>query len=940
MNLKKLFSFLVFAASACFAADSVTDRIGLTKPEVGSTGWAQKVNADFTIIDSSVAVLTQPNTFTSANAFISDVSITYLNPNQCVTTDGNRKLISQACITPPGADSQVIFNQGGTISADPSMSWDVPTKQAHFGDVYAGNSSTFTVVGSSTAKSLMLTANQIAQIDISSNGVTYIRWSDGTISTSSVKSVSAGSGVSVYPATSTIQANYGVSATTITVSTITLNGSIIDGIGNEMFRYTNGSTFLTADQVIVNDGLSIYNAQPLDLMNTDESAAGVLYNPGGHNESQIVALVNDGMGINANPAYGMDLTVPNIQATTTTITEALVFADGTLLRSTATIASGTETGGGGIVSPGSFTWTNNYGLSVSTVVAGGKAGAATGYSITATGFYPLQLGNNTDMPTTDDTKIRFFEYGNITDGYFGYRHFSSVGTRVPGGLAYYNAQGNPFVMFPTKDNSDFRYGYKGVMLLSTGTLTFRDTSAGYVAFHSSPTVAGNILWTLPDRDATGCWQSDGAGNLSIGSCGSAPDLTSYAIRSEVSASTAAIATSTASLRTDVDARAVRSEVSASTAAIATSTTTLQTNIDGKMASFVWPTCSGSDKLTSAGTTPTCAADQTGAVGDNLGAGTGSYGISTSSATFAPTGTQRALTVTPAGNIDVAIDATAAGTGAGAMFDLSASTSNGVVIYNNAVRDVNGAAAFLTLISTNTNDHGFMFRIMRNTNDSAPYIREDGPAPNDEIIATSTDNAHGLGKWEPHSIANQGVNLQVNSRAWDNSTFETVAQWVPLSKTGSGLTFSAQSLANDSGVFSSSDTALVNFTGQNGRTVGITGPLNPTVGSYSFGLPSTPNNQYGLLYQANNGRSNNNNTRQWEMSQGDFQYNPASGVSISTATVTKQFFPPSGTLTALQALTTTAGQLAYCSDCTTDAVCVSTGTKNSFVRASARTTKCQ
>lgn len=37
----------------------------------------------------------------------------------------------------------------------------------------------------------------------------------------------------------------------------------------------------------------------------------------------------------------------------------------------------------------------------------------------------------------------------------------------------------------------------------------------------------------------------------------------------------------------------------------------------------------------------------------------------------------------------------------------------------------------------------------------------------------------------------------------------------------------------------------------------------------------------------------------------------------------------------------AGTMVYCSDCVTDAICVSTGAVvNSFVRVSARTTKCQ
>lgn len=49
---------------------------------------------------------------------------------------------------------------------------------------------------------------------------------------------------------------------------------------------------------------------------------------------------------------------------------------------------------------------------------------------------------------------------------------------------------------------------------------------------------------------------------------------------------------------------------------------------------------------------------------------------------------------------------------------------------------------------------------------------------------------------------------------------------------------------------------------------------------------------------------------------------------------------SWSLSQLQGLTTVAGMIDYCNNCVTDAVCVSTGTINSFVRQSARTIPCQ
>ena len=56
---------------------------------------------------------------------------------------------------------------------------------------------------------------------------------------------------------------------------------------------------------------------------------------------------------------------------------------------------------------------------------------------------------------------------------------------------------------------------------ATGVLQFRDAQASpHTLGFRSPMTASNTLWTLPDSDAVGCLTSDGAGNLSWGSCGS------------------------------------------------------------------------------------------------------------------------------------------------------------------------------------------------------------------------------------------------------------------------------------------------------------------------------------------------------------------------------------------------------------------------------------
>ena len=61
---------LCFLAACATQADSTTSRIGLTKPDIGSSLWGTKLNADMDVIDSSVACLSQTNTFTGINNFL------------------------------------------------------------------------------------------------------------------------------------------------------------------------------------------------------------------------------------------------------------------------------------------------------------------------------------------------------------------------------------------------------------------------------------------------------------------------------------------------------------------------------------------------------------------------------------------------------------------------------------------------------------------------------------------------------------------------------------------------------------------------------------------------------------------------------------------------------------------------------------------------------
>ncbi len=60
-------------------------------------------------------------------------------------------------------------------------------------------------------------------------------------------------------------------------------------------------------------------------------------------------------------------------------------------------------------------------------------------------------------------------------------------------------------------------------LSSTGELRFRDKQATphYVGFKAPSSISANTIWTLPGADAAGCLQSNGAGALSLTTCGAA-----------------------------------------------------------------------------------------------------------------------------------------------------------------------------------------------------------------------------------------------------------------------------------------------------------------------------------------------------------------------------------------------------------------------------------
>lgn len=64
--IKKIFTFglaVILSGIPNLRADTTTTRLGLTKPDIGSTNWAPKLNANYDLADSGFAVLGAANTF-------------------------------------------------------------------------------------------------------------------------------------------------------------------------------------------------------------------------------------------------------------------------------------------------------------------------------------------------------------------------------------------------------------------------------------------------------------------------------------------------------------------------------------------------------------------------------------------------------------------------------------------------------------------------------------------------------------------------------------------------------------------------------------------------------------------------------------------------------------------------------------------------------------
>lgn len=258
-------------------------------------------------------------------------------------------------------------------------------------------------------------------------------------------------------------------------------------------------------------------------------------------------------------------------------------------------------------------------------------------------------------------------------------------------------------------------------------------------------------------------------------------------------------------------------------------------------------------------------------------------------------------------------------------------SEGIVIYS-SITDSQAGSSFLFIKNDAPLYNDPLIWIKDVGAQSNPVFRADSAAPDIEIVNTSTDNAVGLGKWEPIAMANTGVNLQINSRAFSNGTFERVAEWQPRSK-GVALALYPTNLGEDSNPTPTTTGKLLFYTTDTARQVGIRGPM-ATTASWYWTLPATFNNAGNVMYQSSDGPDRN-----LSFTSGGFNGNmlvkqnndPVWGTAeVSTATIA-----------GLAAITPTrVGQMYYCTDCSNTAVCVSTATTlGGFSRIAGRTLAC-
>lgn len=225
-------------------------------------------------------------------------------------------------------------------------------------------------------------------------------------------------------------------------------------------------------------------------------------------------------------------------------------------------------GGSGIVSPGTFTWTNTYGVSFSTVavstitstgdVAFDPVGDVKIMAFTPLRFYDSDNSNYTALRssavvsadaiftlpqadgtagqvlTTDGNKTWYFSTvsggsgsGIVSPGTFTWTNIYGVSVSTIAASQWITASSVTFTSATIAGCTFDSAGIGCQAASAPGEMRlYEDQTNGsnYIAFIASSSLTGDVTWTLPDADGSGCFQSNGAGVVTIGSCGSSDNL--------------------------------------------------------------------------------------------------------------------------------------------------------------------------------------------------------------------------------------------------------------------------------------------------------------------------------------------------------------------------------------------------------------------------------
>ena len=281
-------SNLAFGACDSTTSPTYTPNTGLAKPSTNSCNWGNQLNANFSIIDSSMAVLSGINTFTGSGNNFNDVSIKSSNALSLNNLNNNASVIFQnqglsgqaqlSLIAPDGiginnsaapsfadvliyggtnqpygrfavvgssANSTAAYS--GFIATSPvsqSTLWSLPLKDGTNGQALitngSGNLSFSTISGGGGSGSSPLGVNfngvsittPTAQINFVGSGVSVA--ASGSTATVTVTNTS------VYAATATASFPFGVSLTTITADIGIHSGNAILNLADTTNSFSSG----------------------------------------------------------------------------------------------------------------------------------------------------------------------------------------------------------------------------------------------------------------------------------------------------------------------------------------------------------------------------------------------------------------------------------------------------------------------------------------------------------------------------------------------------------------------------------------------------------------------------------------------------------------------------------------------------------------------------